>query len=57
MCPSIDPERMDEFYTHSVFKSLSITGRRPVNMKITCKIWGFHGSDYEECRILGRCAV
>jgi hypothetical protein len=18
-----------------------------------CKIWGFHGSDYEECRLLG----
>jgi hypothetical protein len=20
VCPSLDPERMDEFYTHSVFK-------------------------------------
>jgi hypothetical protein len=22
-----------------------------------CTIWGFHGSDYEECRLLGRYAV
>jgi hypothetical protein len=22
-------------------------------MKWVCKIWGFHGSDYEECRLLG----
>jgi hypothetical protein len=20
---------------------------------IECKIWGFHGGDYEECRLLG----
>jgi hypothetical protein len=27
------------------------------NMMITCKIWGFHGGDYEEWCLLGCYAV
>jgi hypothetical protein len=28
-----------------------------VNHSIACKIWGFHGGDYEECCLLGCCAM
>jgi hypothetical protein len=34
MCPSLAPEPFDEFYSNSVFKSLSIIDRCPLNMNI-----------------------
>jgi hypothetical protein len=33
------------------------TGYSSSNKIMHCKIWGFHGCDYEECRLLGRCVV
>jgi hypothetical protein len=34
MCTSVDPERLDGFYSYSVFESLSIIGRCLLNMNI-----------------------
>jgi hypothetical protein len=34
MCASLAPELLDGFYSCSVFKSLSILGRCPVNLNI-----------------------
>jgi hypothetical protein len=40
MCASLAPERLDGVCSCSVFKSLSVTGWLPVNMKILAqKIW------------------
>jgi hypothetical protein len=30
-----------------------ITSATEPSQLMLCKIWGFHGSDYEECRLLG----
>lgn len=35
MCPSLAPKRLYGFYSYSAFKSLSVTGRCTVNVKIT----------------------
>jgi hypothetical protein len=40
MCALLAPEQLDGFYSYSVFKSLSTTGRCQENMKILAtKIW------------------
>jgi hypothetical protein len=45
--PTIDSET---FWTHS-------TNNQFAGNTLTCRIWGFHGSGYEECRLLGCDAV
>jgi hypothetical protein len=40
LCSSLVPEHTDRFYSHSVFKSSSIRGLCPVNLKIAApKLW------------------
>jgi hypothetical protein len=43
----------------SIFKVKKSASEEPAwaNQNQLCKIWGFHGGDYEECRILGCGAV
>jgi hypothetical protein len=43
----------------SIFKVEKSASEEPAwpNKNQLCKIWGFHGGDYEECRILGCGAV
>jgi hypothetical protein len=47
----------------SVMLTVSIRVRRVFSggfcedSNLYCKIWGFHGGDYEECRLLGCGAV
>jgi hypothetical protein len=38
----------------SILELQYIFHKRPIRLKITkvCKIWGVHGGDYEECRLL-----
>jgi hypothetical protein len=36
---------------------LTIWTTAPVHFDNICKIWGFHGGGYEECRLLGCGAV
>jgi hypothetical protein len=39
-------------YTQFVPHRKHVSATEP-NRLMLCKIWGFHGGDYEECRILG----
>jgi hypothetical protein len=40
MCDTLPPQRLDGWYSYSVFKSLSVTGRCPVNtyIHIACEV-------------------
>jgi hypothetical protein len=37
-------------------KTLYVSDTEPSRLML-CKIWGFHGGDFKECRLLGCCAV
>jgi hypothetical protein len=41
----------------NVFGGFFSPSRRKQNMLKLCNIWGFHGSDYEKCRLLGSYTV
>jgi hypothetical protein len=49
-------------YKKAIFEMLSVCMYIYVDVCLTsawrveqiCKIWGFHGGDYEECRLLGQ---
>jgi hypothetical protein len=49
--------KTDLFYSFNVVLYYSFTFMHTLNNLYTCKIWGFHSGDYEECRLLGCVAM
>jgi hypothetical protein len=52
-CYPISFSQCQVLYTDEVIAIISVGFSVTNNLLVRCKIWGFHGGDYEECRLLG----